>query len=274
MDDDKHNISFTGVVITYNEERYLRECLNSLAFCEQLLVIDMGSDDSSVRIAKECGAEVIHHDRVLIVEQIREKVIAYVKNNWVIFVDPDEILPHDIEDDLRSVIANNPNTGLIKIPWQFYFKESPLHCTIWGRECEKSFVYHRKRVKFNPDVHATPQVLNGYTAVELPKKYDGYCVKHYWVYSYCKMFEKHWRYIRYEGKSRYNNGNRFCWSSAFINTMKVLKINLIEYRGLYNGFTGIFLSFFYSWYIFMCWLSLRKYERLQHFKESIVNNKK
>lgn len=77
------------------------------------------------------------------------------------------------------------------------------------------------------------------------------------------MFEKHWRYIKFEGESRYNAGQRFSWRSMLRNTAGNLKVNLINDRGLYGGFTGIFLSFFFGWYIFMGWLSLRKYERRQ-----------
>jgi len=48
----------TGVVVTINENRRLEQCLESLRFCSQLVVIDLGSTDDSVRIATigSCGS--------------------------------------------------------------------------------------------------------------------------------------------------------------------------------------------------------------------------
>ena len=132
MPNPNNQTKFTGIVIMYNEEKRLRDCLSSLAFCDQLLVVDLGSKDSSVRIAKQCGAEVIRHNWVPIVEQIREKALTFARNEWIIFLDPDEVFPAGVEVDLGAMIRRDTILGLIKIPWRFYFKGKPLHYTIWG----------------------------------------------------------------------------------------------------------------------------------------------
>ena len=74
-----HQVQFTGIVVNYNEGHYLRGCLNSLMFCRQLLVIDLGSNDASIEIAEHYGAEIIHHKRMPIVEQIRDEAMKYVE---------------------------------------------------------------------------------------------------------------------------------------------------------------------------------------------------
>ena len=70
-------IQFTGIVVTYNEDKYLNECLKYLSFCEQLIVMDLGSTDHSVEIAKTYGAIIVQHERVPIVEQVRTKALEY-----------------------------------------------------------------------------------------------------------------------------------------------------------------------------------------------------
>jgi len=201
-------LEFTGIVVTYNEEKRLRDCLNSLAFCEQLIVIDLGSTDSSVEIAKNCGAEIKHHARVPVVEQIRQEAIGYSKNDWIVFLDPDEVLPTSVEDELISIIRDNPKVGVIKIPWQFYFKGKPFYFTVWGTKKTKGFVFHRNRNKFYANVHRGSQLLLGYESAALPQK-DNFIVKHYWFDSYIQLFEKHWRYIKKEGEVRFKEGKRF-----------------------------------------------------------------
>lgn len=262
-------IQFTGIAVTYNEAQRLRGCLNSLRFCEQLIVVDLGSTDASVEIAQQCGAEVVHHERVPIVEHIREKAVTYARNDWVIFLDPDEVLPANIEDELRLLITQQPNLGLINLPRQFYFKDRPLNFTIWGKEQIKQAVLHKNRCKFSPYVHQPVQIINGYISGTLPQQPD-YYLKHYWVDSYRQMFEKHWRYIKLEGKSRSERGERFYWGNWFKSIASALIHNLFTYNGIRGGLLGIFLSFFYAWYVAMSLLSLRQYQKST--EKGIVSN--
>jgi len=265
-----HQILFSGIVVTYNEERYLHECFNSLKFCEELIVIDLGSTDKSTNIAIQYGAICINHERVLDAELFRQKAIGYARNDWVVFLDPDEILPVGIEVDLRVLINSKSNLASIKVPWQFYFMGKVLRCTHWGKKQEKEIVFHKKRVIFSGHVHQEAELLKGYTSDKICRRSADYYIKHYWVDSYFKLFEKHWRYIKLEGSARYNTDQRFSWRAALKNTEKVLKDNLISDNGLRGGFNGIFLSLFYSWYIFMGWLSLRKYERHQRSFQKVA----
>jgi len=254
-------IKFTGIVVTYNEARRLRECLNSLAFCDQLIVVDLGSEDESVEIARECGAEIVHHERVPVVEQVRSEVISRARNEWVVFADPDEVFPVGIGEVSRSLIRRDPDLGVIMMPVQNYFKGRPLDFTVWGsgqQVCRR--VVHRNRNRFSPHVHRGMQLLEGYTSITLPRE-PANCLKHYWVDSYREMFGKHWRYIKQEGQARYELGERFWWRRWVWETRQALRQNLFDYGGLKGGFTGIFLSFFYAWYVCMSLLSLRRYQR-------------
>lgn len=56
-------IPVSAVVITLNEEGNIQRCLESLEFCAELLVVDSGSSDETVNIAKRLGAKVIHQTR-------------------------------------------------------------------------------------------------------------------------------------------------------------------------------------------------------------------
>jgi glycosyltransferase involved in cell wall biosynthesis len=252
---------FTGIVVTYNEARRLRECLRSLAFCEQLVVIDLGSTDSSIDIAKECGARVVPHARVQVVEQVWGEAMTYARNDWVVLLDPDEILPADIANEFRAAISKDPLLGMIRVPRQFYFKGTPLHCTVWGINHPKHVVFHKHRNSFCKNVHKGVRLLDGYTVAVLSGLPNWY-IEHYWADSYWQLFEKHWRYVKREGESRFQQGERFSWRRWAKETRVALQHNLIDLNGLRGGFVGIFLSFFYAWYVSMSLLSLRRYQKL------------
>ena len=255
-------VQFTGIVVTYNDAQRLRECLNSLKFCEQLLVIDLGSVDESVEIACECGAEVVNHKWVPIVEQVWPYAVSLARHSWIIRADPDEICPTSLADDLRKIIAKSEFVGVIETPHQYYFCGKPLTTTVWGNIKYIGKVFHRDRVRIEPCVHRGIRCRNGYSSQRIKRTEDN-VVQHYWVDTFAQLLEKHKRYIKAEGKSRYDSGQRFSWLKMIVSVCRELKANLINYRGLFGGFNGVFLSFFYGWYIFESWLSLRKYERCQ-----------
>ncbi len=253
-------VKFSAVVVTYNEERHLCECLKSLNFCDQIVVADLGSTDASVEIAEECGADVIHHAWVPIVEQVLPEIITYAKNDWVVFLDPDEVLSPGIEDEVRIRIIQEPLLGVVNVPWQFYFRGKPLQITVWGREQAKGFFRHKMRNKLYARVHSGMEIKNGYCKTMIPNESGHYC-KHYWADTYRQLLEKHWRYIKKEGEARYSLGERFSWRIAIYRSRRALLNNLFDYGGLKGGFTGIFLSIFYTWYVFMSQLSLRNYQK-------------
>lgn len=261
-------INFTGIIVTFNEERYLSDCLNGLKFCDQLIVIDLGSSDSSPVIATSYGAELIRHERVFCQEEVRPKFISSAKNEWIVSIDPDEILPDKIEDTFRLHIREDPKLGSISLPWIFHFKGKPLNSTIWGIEKEKAILSHKYRNTYTPNIHRGVSLLEGYTSLSLQRNNE-YYIKHYWVDSYLELIEKHLRYLRInvDGKSRYNNGERFTFRRWAKETIYGLKINLFDYKGIIGGRVGIFLSVFYAWYVSMSLLSLLRYQR------RVINNR-
>lgn len=253
-------IKFSAIVVTCNEERYLRRSLESLSFCDEVIVVDLGSTDSSVAIAKELGAKVLTHPRVPVVEKVREFGARQARNDWVLFQDPDEEMTAALAQDLRETIRKNPDAALIRVPWKFFFKRKELKCSVWGAQNSKAFLINKNRVRIVPLVHRVYEIADGFKDITIPGKGDN-CLNHFWMDSYGQLFEKHLRYIKQEGESRYNSGERFSWLALVNNTRHAITHNLFLYKGILGGPRGIFLSFFYGWYIVMSWLSLRKYER-------------
>jgi glycosyltransferase involved in cell wall biosynthesis len=251
---------FTAIVVAYNEERRLRACLESLSFCDQLIVVDLGSDDSSPSIAREAGAEVLTHERVPAVEMVREYALSRARHDWVVFQDPDEVAPPALAEQAAGVVATHPEAALVRAPLQYYFRGRELRCCFWGqRGATKVFLVNRGRVRLRPLVHRGYEPAGGAVEYLIPR--DGSnCIRHYWADSYAELVDKHRRYVREEGAARHASGERFSWRRMLGEACYYLMLNLFYYRGLLGGPTGVFLSFFHAWYVSMGWLSLRRYE--------------
>jgi glycosyltransferase involved in cell wall biosynthesis len=255
---------FSGIVVTFNDAHHLADCLRGMAFCDELIVIDLGSTDGSPEIAQEFEAIIHMHSWVPIVESIRQWAVSLASHDWVVFMDPDEVLPPGIDSPIREMIHTDPRLGAIGLPMLFYFKGKPLNTTAWGGLKHKARVLHRYRNHFSTMVHNNHQVLDGYNYAILNLSSPDAVILHYWIDSWGELFQKHWRYIKLEGEARYQAGIRFSVRLLLRDLYKKLVYNLIARRGLWGGLTGIFLSFFNVWYALMSWLSLRRYQYHLH----------
>lgn len=251
-------VLFSGVVVTCNDAHRLKECLNSLSFCDELIVVDLESTDGSDLVAKASGAVVYTHERVPLVEMIREVAFAYAQYPWIIHIDPDEVFPVERLPEVIQ-IPQSSDVAIIRLPWQFYFRNRPLRGTVWGGENSKPCVFHRERIVLSKDVHVCPKPSGAFREVQLLDSNTG-AISHYWVDSYGQMFEKHLRYIQREGKAKYTAGERFAWRNLTRNAYFAFKDSFITHKGWLDNVTGMLLSLFYSWYVFMSYLSLRKYQ--------------
>ena len=81
--------AITGVVLTRDGERLISKCLDSLSFCDHILVVDSGSLDATMTIAKEMGAEVIENAWPGFANQFTFAA-DQVKTGWFFILDQDE----------------------------------------------------------------------------------------------------------------------------------------------------------------------------------------
>jgi glycosyltransferase involved in cell wall biosynthesis len=253
-------IRFSGIVVCFNEASRLRQCLAALSFCDQILLVDLGSTDGCVEIGREMGVEVVQHERVPYGQVAQIAVMPRCRNEWVLGVDPDEVLPARTAEALRAAIAANPDAAMFTMNFQYYFRGKPLRGTRWSL-IRKPLGLHKGRAHINTNVHMGFVLNSGFRSLDIPDRGLEMRIQHYWCDTYSQLFEKHNRYLKHEGKARYDNGDRFSWDSALWESLRSIKNNLIKDRGIFCGFDGIFLSFFHAWYVFNSHLSLRRYER-------------
>ena len=255
----EEHISFSAIIITFNESSRLENSLKSFSKCKELIVYDMGSTDSSIDIAEQYATEVRHISRVEFVEKAWKNVIKQAKNDWIILLDPDEVFPAEIFPELEHLIYQQLNIALVSIPWKYYFLGKPLNSTHWGQDHFKARVFNRKNVEISGLIFDGIKLKAGYEMYTFPYS-SGYVIRHYWIDSLPQLFKKHWRYIKHDGEARFKKGQRYSIRRQFKDAYKTLRKDLVDYKGLKDGVRGIFLSFFHAWFIWMCHLSLGYYQ--------------
>lgn len=256
-------IAASAVIASHNEAQLLDSCLASLSFCEEIVVYDLESQDSTADIAKKHGTRLVSHAIVPAVEMVHKEASRLIKNDWMLITDPDEVISVELSNQLLKLFPSiEDDVGMVFVPIQYYFKGRPLSGGIWGGLKKRRLLVHIKKVNFIPNVHDGVRLKPGFLRKDIEYS-ENNVVHHFWMSSYGQLISKHRRYIKGEGKTRYDRGERFARRLLILTPVKSFREYLISYHGFRDGARGIFLALFWAWYNWSCLLSLKRYQQLK-----------
>ncbi|GGP26238.1 glycosyltransferase family 2 protein [Silvimonas amylolytica] len=92
------------ILIAHNEIANLRDCLASVAFADEVIVVDSGSTDGSVALAREMGAKVLETDWPGFGPQ-KNRALDLAQGDWVFSIDADERVPEGLRDEILMTIS-------------------------------------------------------------------------------------------------------------------------------------------------------------------------
>ncbi|MGX5688838.1 hypothetical protein [Arcticibacter tournemirensis] len=252
-------IKVSAIVVGRNEGAKLHNCFASLQWCDEILYADLNSRDKSLEIAEAFGCSIYQYSVFGPAgEYTQSKLMDKVRNEWVLLLDPDEVLSDSLIKDINvtlKVVAKDFQIGSIELPWQFYFGRHRLLGTVWGGEKYKEILVHRNRFDVLPITHYGRRRKAGFEKYTIRRMGEN-IIHHYWMDDISSFISKHHKYLRDEGRDRYNRGER-------VNLLKIILCipyqflySYIKMRGYKDGFIGLFLSIFWAYYIFRCYTSL------------------
>ncbi len=153
----------SAVVTTYNNAATIEACLSSLAFCDDIVVLDSGSEDTTRDIAQRCGARVIVEAFKGYSAQ-KQSAIDHASHDWVLLLDSDEFVdPAAPPEILRAIAAADcGGYSLRRREWLFWRWQSPR-----SRHNRYVRLFNRRRAKMSGHrVHETVRVEGEVGALE------------------------------------------------------------------------------------------------------------
>jgi glycosyltransferase involved in cell wall biosynthesis len=260
-----NKLPISAFIVSRNEGHLLESCIKSILFCDEIIVVNLESTDNTVSISEKFGAKVLTIPPIPIIEIIHQKYIGITKNDWVLITDPDEVASAELIKDLEHYFTSLNDSmliGVIDVPLIYFFKSHALKGTSWGGIKYRAYLIHKERLFFAPIVHSGRFLKEGYRKHTIAHKGNNH-INHYWMSGYGQILEKHLRYLKNEGKSKFEQGYTTTFS-------KIIKIPFQQFfncyiraRGFKDGFVGLFLSLFRAWYFTAANIELYKYQRKQ-----------
>lgn len=103
-------MSLSVILITKNEAGNIRECLTSVSWADEIIVVDSGSTDGTPQIAQEMGAKVYSHDWPGFGPQ-KNRALSYASKDWVFSIDADERVTPEQRAELESAMQQGTADG-------------------------------------------------------------------------------------------------------------------------------------------------------------------
>lgn len=122
-------IKISGVIITFNEEKHIERCINSLQnLCDEVIVVDSFSTDQTKPICQKLGVKFFTHPFAGHIEQ-KNYAMSLAKHDFVLSLDADEAL----SDKLQHSIAQIKNASMHSA---YSFNRLTNYCGHWVRHCD------------------------------------------------------------------------------------------------------------------------------------------
>lgn len=99
------------IVHTRNASALLPDCLASVSWADELIVVDMESTDDTVSVSEAHGARVARHVPVICVDEARNWGLSLAKFSWTLVLDADERIPGSLAERIREVVEVQPADG-------------------------------------------------------------------------------------------------------------------------------------------------------------------
>lgn len=94
------------VILAKNEADTIEQCLDSLAWCDEILMVDDYATDATVVLAKKRGVSIIQKHLENNFAAQRNYGLQHATHEWVLFVDADEIVSQELATEIKDVVAN------------------------------------------------------------------------------------------------------------------------------------------------------------------------
>ena len=118
----------SAVILTKDEERNIKRCLDSVIWCDEVIIVDDRSSDKTLEIAKKYKALIYTNPLNNNFSASRNFGLSKVKNEWALFVDADEVISDALAYEISSAVGVNDQS--LRNFNGFYLRRSDF---IWGK---------------------------------------------------------------------------------------------------------------------------------------------
>lgn len=230
------------IVITKNESRNIEDCLRSVSFSNDIIVVDAESRDDTVVKAKKYS-EKVYIKKWLGFAAAKQFGLQQTANDWVLWLDADERVLPELAEELKRIAETNPQEAAFTVARRAYFLGKWIKHSGWypGRVAR---LFHKQRASFNDAaVHEGLDIRGSIGALQ-------HDLLHYTDPNIYHYFSKFNRYTSLASEELEKKGKNFKITDIVVRPWwQFVKMYIVR-LGFLDGVQGLLLALFSSAYVF------------------------
>ena len=235
--------TLTVIIPTFNEEGYIQDALKSVAFADEIILIDSFSDDATISLAKPFVDNILYREFDNFSNQ-KNEALKHAKGQWVLFLDADERVTQSLKKEILQTLQNPIHSGY-KINFPHFYMNRFLysHSDNVLRLVRKEGAYYRG------EVHE--ELICKGSIGTLKNKMLHYTYKD--LLSYITKKEK---YAWFQAKQLYAKGKRATWLHFWLKPMFRFFKSYIIKGGYKDGIPGLTVASVNAYGVFQRYVKL------------------
>ena len=243
----KNRLSVT--IITLNEQENLVKCLESVKnIADEVIIVDSGSTDKTVEIAKKFGAKVYFRKFDDYASQ-KNFALSKVMGDWILALDADEIVTNELKEEIQKLIKTS-ELDAYSIPRKNYILGKFIKHTRWQPELDRHiWLWKKDKGGWVGKVHEEVVVNCKVGRIRNPKI-------HYQDKTIGEFIRKLNTYSEIEAEELIDKGFKFSYFRLFLDPIYEFFVRFFYRLGFLDGWRGFVLSYLMAIYRLITWIKV------------------
>lgn len=256
-------MSISVVINTYDEEANIERAIRSCSWVDEVIVVDMFSDDKTRRIAKKLGAKVYLHKRTGFVEPARNFAISKSHSDWILILDADEEVSKSLKNEIVKVITDR-DADYIEIPRKNIIFNKWIKNSGWWPDYNIR-LFKKGHVKWKNAIHSSPEVLGKGITLEAKEEF---AIVHHHYSGIGQFVQRLNNYTSIQAKELTSTGYKFVWQDLITAPLAEFLSRFFSREGYKEGVHGLVLSLLQAFSMFIVYSKVWESE---NFKEQQID---
>lgn len=242
----------SAVLITLNEEENIEEALKSLKdVAQEIIVVDCGSNDKTLEIAKKNGAITFFRKFDNFANQ-KNWAVSKATGDWIISLDADEEITEDLAKEIKEAVKSHEFVGFL-IPRKNFILGKEIKYSRWSPDTH-IWLWKKDLGKWVGEVHEEVKVIGKVGLLKNSKIHNSHK-------TISEFVEANNKYSGLEAEALFKKGIKFAFGVMMWQSFFEFFIRYIYKKGFLDGKRGLILSYLMGIYIFTVWIKLWELSR-------------
>ena len=242
-------MKITATVISLNEERRISAALESLAWADEIVVVDSGSSDRTVEVASTFTDRVLHNPWPGYAAQ-KNYAAAAATNDWVFSLDADEVVTEDLAASILALRDRGPDRSGYRMARRAWYIDRWIRFSGWYPDWQVR-LYDRRVGRFDGEfVHESVSIPSATGTLEGD-------IEHFTVDSLGDHHRRIDGYTTLAARARAARGRKFSALRAVGQPPLTFLQTYLLRQGFRDGAAGLAIAGFAAYYVFLREMKMR-----------------